>query len=66
MLCLWIVNAVITFVFPPMMEHLGPVTTYLVFAIVNVIAVVFMIRTVPETKDKSLEELEEEFQRRYA
>ena len=49
-----------------MMEHLGPVTTYLIFAIVNVIAVAYMIRTVPETKDKSLEELEEEFQRRYA
>ena len=41
-------------------------TTYLIFAIVNVIAVAYMIRTVPETKDKSLEELEEEFQRRYA
>ena len=65
-LCLWVVNAVITFAFPPMMEHLGPVTTYLIFAIVNVIAVAYMIRTVPETKDKSLEELEEEFQRRYA
>ncbi len=65
-LCLWVVNAIITFAFPPMMEHLGPVMTYLIFAIVNVIAVTYMIRTVPETKDKSLEELEEEFQRRYA
>ena len=65
-LCLWIVNAIITFAFPPMMEHLGPVVTYLIFSVMNVIAVVYMLRNVPETKYSSLEELEEEFQRRYS
>ncbi|MDU0349753.1 MFS transporter [Actinomyces sp. MRS3W] len=64
-LCLWIMNAIITFVFPSMMSNLGPVITYLIFAIVNVIAVVYMWRNVPETKYSSLEELEENFQARY-
>lgn len=65
-LCLWVVNAIITFVFPEMMSSLGPVVTYLIFAVVNVVAVVFMWRKVPETKYSSLEELEESFQQRYA
>ena len=65
-LCLWVVNAIITFLFPIMMDKLGPVITYLTFSIINVIAVIYMHRNVPETKYSSLEELEEEFQRRYA
>ena len=64
-LCLWIVNAIITFLFPVMMDYLGPVATYLVFSIINVIAVIYMIRRVPETKYSSLEELEETFQAQY-
>ena len=64
-LCLWIANAIITFLFPVMMDYLGPVATYLVFSIVNVIAVIYMIRRVPETKYSSLEELEETFQAQY-
>ncbi|GGO96588.1 MFS transporter [Actinomyces gaoshouyii] len=65
-LCLWVVNAIITFLFPIMMDKLGPVITYLAFSLINVIAVIYMYRNVPETKHSSLEELEEEFQRRYA
>ncbi|WP_128772491.1 MFS transporter [Actinomyces oricola] len=65
-LCLWVVNAIITFLFPIMMDKLGPVITYLTFSIINVIAVIYMHRNVPETKYSSLEELEEEFQQRYA
>ena len=64
-LCLWIANAIITFLFPVMMDYLGPVATYLVFSIINVIAVIYMIRRVPETKYSSLEELEETFQAQY-
>ena len=65
-LCIWISNAIITFAFPSMMSRLGPVATYLVFALINVVAVVYMYRKVPETKYASLEELEEQFQQRYA
>lgn len=65
-LCLWVVNAIITFIFPTMMSVLGPVVTYAIFAIINVIAIIYMWRKVPETKYSSLEELEERFQRDYA
>ncbi|MDO5093431.1 MAG: MFS transporter [Propionibacteriaceae bacterium] len=65
-LCLWVVNAIITFLFPIMMSVLGPVMTYLIFSLVNLGAVTYMILRVPETKYASLEELEEQFQERYS
>jgi len=65
-LYIWISNAIIIFAFPSMMSHPGPVATYLIFALINVVAVVYMHRKVPETKYASLEELEERFQQRYA
>ena len=65
-LCLWVVNAIITFLFPIMMSVLGPVVTYLIFSLVNLGAVTYMILRVPETKYASLEELEEQFQKRYS
>ncbi|MCL3777610.1 MULTISPECIES: MFS transporter [unclassified Actinomyces] len=65
-LCLWIMNAVITFVFPTMMSALGPVLTYMIFAVVNVIAIIYMWRKVPETKYHSLEELEERLEKQFS
>ncbi|WOQ17201.1 MFS transporter [Raineyella sp. W15-4] len=65
-LCIWVSNAIITFVFPSMMQYIGPVGTYAIFAALNVIAIIWMIRVVPETKHSSLEELEEQFQTQYA
>ncbi|WP_296135828.1 MFS transporter [uncultured Tessaracoccus sp.] len=63
---MWIMNMVITFVFPIMMEGLGPVATYLVFACVNVFALFFHWRWIPETKHATLEELEVEFEQKYS
>lgn len=65
-LCIWIANAIITFAFPPIMDILGPVVTYTIFTVVNIIAVTWMIKVVPETKHSSLEELEVEFEERYS
>ncbi|MGO1592162.1 MAG: MFS transporter [Ancrocorticia sp.] len=64
--CIWISNAIITFGFPPIMDAVGPTWTYAMFAIINVIAVTWMIKVVPETKYSSLEELEVEFEERYS
>jgi len=64
--CLWTMNAIITFVFPSMIEGLGGGKTYLIFAVINVIALLFVIKFVPETKYLSLEELELEFRQKYA
>ena len=62
----WIMNAVVTFAFPLMIAHLGPAWTYAIFGAVNVIALLFYLKVVPETKHHSLEELEEQFRTRDA
>ncbi|MBE6474409.1 MAG: sugar porter family MFS transporter [Actinomyces succiniciruminis] len=63
---LWIANAIVSIVFPIMMERLGGAGTYLVFCLINVLSLLFYIKFVPETKYDSLEELEERFEREYS
>lgn len=64
--CIWVSNAIITFAFPPIMDIIGPTGTYLIFVVINIIAVTWMIKVVPETKYSSLEELEEQFEEQYS
>jgi len=59
--CLWTVNALITWVFPMMIENLGGGMTFAIFAGINVLTIIFSIVFVPETKHLTLEELEEQF-----
>lgn len=59
--CGWLMNAVVTWVFPVMIAHLGAAKTYAVFGAINVLSLLFYIYIVPETKGVSLEEFEEEF-----
>lgn len=59
--CGWLMNAVVTWVFPVMIAHLGAAKTYAVFGAINVISLLFYIYIVPETKGVSLEDFEEEF-----
>ena len=54
-------NAVVTWVFPVMIAHLGAAWTYAVFGAINVVSLCFYLFIVPETKGVSLEEFEEEF-----
>ncbi|WP_228489147.1 MFS transporter [Raineyella fluvialis] len=63
---LWIMNAVVTFAFPVMIARLGAAWTYAVFGAINVVALVFYIVVVPETKTSSLEEIEETLQARFS
>ncbi|WP_197720696.1 MFS transporter [Propionibacterium australiense] len=63
---LWIANAIVAAVFPIMMEGLGGAGTYLIFALLNVLSLIFYIKFVPETKYDSLEELEERFEKEYS
>lgn len=51
--CIWVSNAIITFAFPPIMDIIGPTGTYLIFVVINIIAVTWMIKVVPETKIRS-------------
>lgn len=64
--CIWISNAIITFAFPPIMDVVGPTGTYVIFVVINIIAITWMVKVVPETKFASLEELEEQFEEQYS
>lgn len=61
----WVMNAIVTFVFPLMISNLGPVWTYVVFGAINVVALIFYITVVPETKYSSLEQLELSFREKF-
>ncbi len=54
----------VTFIFPWELETLGNATTFLIYGIFAVIGLVFVMRVLPETKGRSLEELEEMLVRR--
>lgn len=63
---LWGMNAVVTFAFPVMIESLGATLTYLIFGAINVCALIFYIKWVPETKHLTLEEFETEFMQKHS
>jgi major inositol transporter-like SP family MFS transporter len=58
---LWTVNATISLVFPPLVEALGATGTFGIFVLINIGSIVFVARYVPETRGRTLEELEDEF-----
>ncbi len=57
-------NSIVSFsvatLFPVQLEYLGSGTTYLIYAVFGFLTFLFVWRFVPETKGKSLEELEEQ------
>lgn len=56
--CGWMSNALISFFFPIALEAVGINTTFFTFAIINGIASLFMWHFLPETRGKTLEEVE--------
>ncbi|WP_115728152.1 sugar porter family MFS transporter [Actinomyces culturomici] len=63
--CGWLMNAVVSYVFPVMIAHLGAAWTYAAFGAINVVSLCFYLFIVPETKGTSLERLEESFAAKY-
>lgn len=59
---LWCTNAIISFAFPLLNNALGSTGTFALFVLINAISFLFVFRYVPETKDTTLEELEERFE----
>lgn len=57
---LWLAAILVTIVFPVMLEMLNGASTFMIFAIICLINFWYVWRFVPETKGKSLEELEKE------
>ena len=58
---LWMVNFLIGFFFPQMVSWIGISATFLIFVVLQIGAIFWVKRVVPETKGKSLEELEHLF-----
>jgi major inositol transporter-like SP family MFS transporter len=58
---LWTVNAAISFAFPPLVAALGATLTFGLFALVNVGSIMFVKKFAPETRGRTLEELEDDF-----
>jgi len=58
---LWTVNAVISFAFPIVNAALGSTGTFSLFVAVNLISLFFVFKAVPETKGRSLEDIETDF-----
>jgi major inositol transporter-like SP family MFS transporter len=61
---LWIVNFLVGFGFPQLLAAIGLSNTFFVFAVLGVGAIMFAAKYIPETKDKSLEDLEYHFKSR--
>ena len=61
--CVGLVNSTVCFfaqlVFPWQMEHLGGAQTFLIYAMFAVLGLALLARILPETRGRSLEELEE-------
>ena len=58
---LWCVNALISFVFPQLVAAAGATVTFGLFVLINIGSIGFVAKFVPETRGRTLEELEDEF-----
>lgn len=61
---LWIACFALTYTFPLLNRNLGPATTFWIYAGVCVVGFGFIKKCLPETKDKTLEEIEGIWRRR--
>lgn len=55
---LWAADYIVSQSFPPMLNSAGPAMTFWIFGVLSVVTFLFTWRVVPETKGKSLEEIE--------
>lgn len=58
---LWFANGVVALGFPPLLEAVGVGWLFAGFALICLAALYFTVKAVPETKGRSLEEIEEQF-----
>ena len=65
-LVLWLTNACVAFIFPPMVEVFGIANSFFIFFGLGLMAIWFTFKMVPETRGKTLEEFEEEFKNKYS
>ena len=56
---LWIAVYIVTQMFPILLEQAGPAMTFWIFGVMSLLAFFFVWSQVPETKEKTLEEIEQ-------
>ena len=56
--CLWLADWVVTQTFPMLRQTIGPAMTFWVYAFCSILSTVFVVAMVPETKGRTLEEIE--------
>lgn len=54
----WIFNMIVATAFLPMIDFFGKSYTFLIFVLISIIGIVFCYKLVPETKGRSLEDIE--------
>ncbi|MEM1506384.1 sugar porter family MFS transporter [Domibacillus sp. 8LH] len=62
---LWMTNFVIGLLFPVMLDKMGLSVTFFIFAGVGCVSIFLMAKFLPETKGRTLEEIEESFRTYY-
>ena len=62
-LCMWLVNAALTFSFPVIVGAAGLQGMFGLFFVIGLAAIFFLWKMLPNTSGRSLEELEESFSR---
>ncbi|MDF2724780.1 MAG: sugar transporter [Paenibacillus sp.] len=62
--CLWAADYAVSQTFPMLIEGIGTSRTFWLFAVISVISVLFCVKVVPETKGKTLEQIERQWQAR--
>lgn len=60
-MCMWLMNSLLTFAFPPIMAAAGLQAIFGLFFVLGVIAIVFLAKFLPNTSGRSLEDLEASF-----
>ena len=60
-LCLWVANFFVGFFFPQLLFSFGLSATFFIFAGIGLVGLLFVIKFVPETRGRSLEQIERDF-----
>jgi len=60
-LCLWLTNFCVGLSFPVLLSSFGLSSTFFIFAALGVFGLLFTFKFVPETKGRSLEQIEKDF-----
>lgn len=58
---LWVGNFTVSYTFPVLNHHLGTARMFLMYSVINLAGFIFVMMALPETKGKSLEQIEHEF-----